>query len=179
MRHRRSATRGLACGIAVWAAAAVGVGGAQAIYRCDDGTGGVLYADHPCRNATKVDVAPGKADPAAIERLEREQRAYEGRQAAREARAAAEAQVLREQRLAQRERQLDFEARIPAPAVDTYAWGGLWPWYPAAPVVPPRPPRPRPDAPASGAYVPARPATGLAPRSPASMTPAPAPITRP
>jgi hypothetical protein len=171
--------RGLAFAVAAAAAAITGAGHAQAIYRCDDGAGGVLYADHPCRNGTKVDVAPGKADPAAIERLEREQWAYEARQAAREARAAAEAQVLREQRLAQRERQLDFEARIPAPAVDTYAWGGLWPWFPGAPVIPPRPPRPRPEAPASAPSVPARPATGLAPRSPASLAPAPAPMTRP
>jgi len=58
---------------------------AQTLYRCDDGRGGVLYADNACPNGHAVDLPPHRPDPAARERLERELREFEARQAAREA----------------------------------------------------------------------------------------------
>ena len=153
---------------------------AQAVYRCDDGKGGVLYADTPCKGGATVDLAPGKADPAAIERLRREQRAFDERQAARELRAQQEAQAQREYRLAQREWQLDASAALLAErlaAERNYYWGGYWPWYPAPPVAKPPPGPPRPEALPPAPYVPAAPGRfGLPsppPGKPASPLPAP------
>ena len=164
-------------------AAALADVAAQSVYRCDDGKGGVLYADTPCKGGATVDLAPGKADPAAIERLRREQRAFDERQAARELRAQQEAQAQREYRLAQREWQLDATAALLAErlaAERNYYWGGYWPWYPAPPVgsPPPGPPRPPwPDALPAAPYVPAAPGRfGLPsppPGKPASPLPAP------
>lgn len=122
---------------------------AQAVYRCDDGKGGVLYTDAPCRQGAQVDLLPGRADPVAIERLQREQKAFDERHAVREARLRAEAQAARE---AQRK-----PAEAPPAPVETYAyppwaWGGWTAWPP----VPPRPPRP-PPPPEPAPYVPAKP----------------------
>jgi hypothetical protein len=162
---------------------------AQPVYRCDDGKGGVLYADTPCKGGATVDLAPGKADPAAIERLRREQRAFDERQAARELRAQQEAQAQREYRLAQREWQLDAGAALLAErlaAERNYYWGGYWPWVPTPPVAkpPPGPPRPPwPDALPQPPYVPAAPGRfGLPsppPGKPASPLPAPRPPVSP
>jgi len=164
-------------------ALAAGDAAAQAVYRCDDGKGGTLYADTPCRGGTKVDILPGKADPAAIERLRREQRAFDERQAAREARAREEALAQRESRLAQREWQLDVDAarlaeRLAAEPV--YTWGGWWPWYPGPPVgsPTPKPPRPpRPDA-SPPPYVHAAPGRFGVPSPPPAMPAPPLPVPR-
>jgi len=130
---------------------------AQAVYRCDDGKGGTLYADAPCKGGAKVDLLPGNADPAAIERLRREQRAFDERQAAREARAEREARALREQRWAERSWPIEFGAPVERPLPDWYYWGGVWPWYSVAPEPPPMRPRPpRPEQPPAP-YVPAAP----------------------
>jgi hypothetical protein len=158
---------------------------AQAVYRCDDGQGGTLYADTPCKGGTKVDILPGKADPAAIERLRREQRAFDERQAAREARAREEALAGRESRLALRERQLDIDAarlagRLAAEPV--YTWGGWWPWYPEAPVgrPPPGSPRPpRPEASPPAPHVPASPGRLGVPSPPPAMPAPPLRAPRP
>lgn len=125
---------------------------AQPVYRCDDGRGGVLYADAPCKGGVAVHVLPGKADSAAIERLHREQRAFDERQAIRDARARAEADALRETRRAQRERDAVQAQDVPYGGYPGYAWGGYWPWPP----VPPRPPRP-PDPSGTPSYVSAKP----------------------
>jgi len=161
-------------------ALAAGDAPAQAVYRCDDGKGGTLYADTPCTGGTKVDILPGKADPAAIERLRREQRAFDERQAAREARAREEALAERESRLALRERELDADAAWRAgrlAAEPAYAWGGAWPWYPGLPAggPPSRPPRPpRPDA-SPPPYVPAAPGRFGVPTPPPAMPAPPLP----
>jgi hypothetical protein len=158
---------------------------AQAVYRCDDGKGGTLYADTPCRGGTKVDILPGKADPAAIERLRREQRAFDERQAAREARAREEALAERESRLALRERELDADAAWRAgrlAAEPVYTWGGWWPWYPGPPVggPPPTPPRPpRPDASPAAPHVPAAPGRFGVPSPPPAMPAPPPTVPRP
>jgi hypothetical protein len=174
--------------VAVLAAAALGLsvprGGvaAQLIYRCDDGRGGTLYADTPCTGATKVDIAPGRADPAAIERLRREQRAFDERQTARDLQARQDALAQWEYRLAQREWQLDAVADVWAgrPAVvPGYAWGGLWPWYPVPPIPPLPPLPPRPDL-RLAPYVPAAPGRlGMPSPPPAPRLPSPPPIAPP
>ena len=160
-------------------AAALADVAAQSVYRCDDGKGGVLYADTPCKGGATVDLAPGKADPAAIERLRREQRAFDERQAARELRAQQEAQAQREYRLAQREWQLDASAALLAErlaAERNYYWGGYWPWYPAPPVakLPPGPPRPEALPPAP--YVPAAPGRFGLPSPPPGKPASPLPV---
>lgn len=137
---------------------------AQAIYRCDDGKGGVLYADASCKDGAKVEVLPGKADPAAIERLRREEKAFAERHAVRAAKSEAEAQAARDAREARvrAERRVELDRQqseyVGYPG---YAWGGYWPWPPVA-SVPPRPPRLDPPPPSG--YLPARPATPSRPR---------------
>jgi len=54
------------------------------IYRCDDGRGGVLYANAPCPGGRIVALPESKPDPGARERLQRDLEAFERRQAARE-----------------------------------------------------------------------------------------------
>jgi len=159
---------------AVLAATFASQAAAQAVYRCDDGKGSTLYSDTPCKGGAKVDLLPGKADPAAIERLRREQRAFDERQAARELRAQQEALAQREDRLAQREWHLDAAALADRYAPEpVYGWGGVWPWYPVAPVVPPARPRPpRPDVRPPAPYVPAMPGQFGLP-SPPPVRPAP------
>jgi len=173
-----------ACAAGVLAAAAFALSaGAQTVYRCDDGTGGVLYSDAPCRGGARVDLVPGAADPAAIERLKREQRAFDERQAARELRAQQEALAEREQRLAQREWQLDASTALLAERLTAgqgYYWGGYWPWYPSPPAVAPRPPRPpRPDALPPAPYVPAAPGRFGLPSPPPARPAPPIPAPRP
>jgi len=166
--------------VGVLAAAGFGsVAAAQTVYRCEDGKGGTLYSDTPCKGGAKVDLLPGKADPAAIERLRREQRAYDERQAARELRAQQEALAQRESRLAQREWQLDAASFADRYAPEpVYGWGGVWPWYPVAPVVPPALPRPpRPDVRPPPPHVPAMPGQfGLPSPPPARPAPPPRPM---
>jgi hypothetical protein len=153
----RSAALALAC---------VALGGhaaAQTIYRCDDGKGGVLYVDAPCKDGAKVDMLPGKADPAAIERLKREQKAFDERQAARDARVQADAQAAREARRV-REQQASASEPEPVYGYPPWAWGGYYPWPPVPPV---RPRPPRPDT--TPSYVPAKP--GLFQPSPPLVAP--------
>jgi hypothetical protein len=154
---RKPRSLGVALLLAAAAFAAPAWTAAQAIYRCDDGKGGVVYTDVPCRGGAKVDVAPGRADPAAIARLERERKAFDERHAAREARLQAEAQAARE---AQRAKAVEPQAATDAyPPYPPWAWGGssAWPPRPPRPPTPPLPPRPPEPAP----YVPAKPASPL------------------
>lgn len=120
--------------------------GAQAIYRCDDGRGGVLYTDAPCKQGAALDLAPGKANPEAIARLERERQAFQQRQMARDARAEREDQAARAEREAERKRQQAAlaEQRLAEQNAINQAW---WGWYPAWPVLPPQPRPPRPPRP--------------------------------
>jgi hypothetical protein len=157
------------------ALAAGPVVGAQTFYRCDDGKGGVLYTDTRCRNATELEVVPGKADPAAIERLQREERAFAERQAAREARALEEARALREYRAARRQSEREALAYRFDP--DWYYWGGLWPWPVVAIEPSPKPRGPRRDRRKTESFVPATPALGVP--SPLPVKPAPPRIVAP
>ena len=119
-------------------------GHADAIYRCSDGAGGVLYRDTPCSGGRVVEIAPSRADPAARERLQREIDAFDKRQAARDAAMARE----REQQADQKRRAEADARRAEAEArraeeldASTYPYAyGFAPYY-----VPPRlPPVPRP-----------------------------------
>ena len=141
----RSAALALAC------AALGGHAAAQTIYRCDDGKGGVLYVDAPCKDGAKVDMLPGKADPAAIERLKRDQKAFDERQAVRDARVQADAQAAREARRL-REHQASASEPEPVYGYPPWAWGG-YSLGPPVPPVRPRPPRPEPIP----SFVPAKP----------------------
>ena len=144
---------------------AVGAAVAQTIYRCDDGHGGVLYADAPCKDGAKVDVLPGKADPAAIERLTREQQAFDERQAVRDAKSRAEVDAAREERRVWVRRPLESDPQATYGGYPGYAWGGYWPWPP----VPPRPPHPpRPEPTSTSSYVPSRPVLGMPSPPPAA-----------
>jgi hypothetical protein len=130
-------------------------GEAQAVFRCIDPNGGVLYTDEPCKGGAKLDIPEGKPDPAAIDRLRREQQAFDQRQAARAAAAERDA----DRQFAMRQDALAYPgvaalAVAPDYPYGSYYWGGGWPVY-----VPPnlRPPRPRSPRPAGApSFVPAR-----------------------
>ena len=78
------------------------------IYKCKDVHGGLLYTDTPCQGGERLNLKPGVADPAAIQRLERAQAALDELAAKRRADEALEElkkeaeRVLREQAAAQR-----------------------------------------------------------------------------
>ena len=118
------------------------------IYRCDDGGGGVLYANVRCPGGRAVELPPDKPDPAARERLRQDLEAFERRQAAREAalRERQRQDELRQRTAAESARPDDAPAY--APPIAYYA-----PLY-AAPL--PRPLKPRSRPPRTPAFVPAR-----------------------
>jgi hypothetical protein len=78
------------------------------IYKCKDVHGGLLYTDTPCQGGERLNLKPGVADPAAIQRLERAQAALDELAAKRRADEALEEakkeaeRLLREQAAAQR-----------------------------------------------------------------------------
>ena len=172
------AIRAIGRGVVVLAAATLGSHVlAQTVYRCEDAKGGVLYADTPCKGGAKVDLLPGKADPAAIERARREQRAFDERQAVRDAGSAEEARTIREHRWAQQEWQHDRGAVLDryAPRADSYR-GALWPWYPTPPAPSAGPPRPSRPGIQPAPYMPALPGRlGMPIPAPARAAP-PTPI---
>lgn len=47
------------------------------IYKCRQANGTVLYQDYACKGGIVVDIKPDSADPAALERLHREQAAFD------------------------------------------------------------------------------------------------------
>lgn len=118
----------------------------DAIYRCNDGRGGVLYADTPCPGGRVVAVPENKPDPGARERLQRDLEAFERRHAAREASLLRDREQLAEQRRrAAPEPALPDEQTIYAPA---YGYGYYAPPY-FPPFRPPIKPRPQPHRPPS------------------------------
>lgn len=92
------------------------------IYRCDDGRGGVLYANVPCPRGVVIELPEVKPDPAARERLQRDLDAFERRQAAREAalRRERERQDIRQRNAPEPARQ-DEEQASYAPPIAYYA----------------------------------------------------------
>ena len=124
---------------------------AQTLYRCDDGRGGVLYADQPCAGGRVVDVPPHRTDPHARERLDRELREFEARHAAREAALRREREAERQERLAR------AKAAEEQPEPAAQPWSYYTPYYgygwPARPV---RPPRPMPAPRSVPGYLPVR-----------------------
>ena len=139
-----------AAGLLVLGAIA-GVAFAQgdAIYRCDDGAGGVLYANVRCPGGRALELPESRPDPAARERLRQDLEAFERRQAAR---AAALRDRQRQDELRQRTASESARADEPpayAPPSAFYA-----PLY-AAPLPRPIKPRSRPPR-TTPAFVPAR-----------------------
>jgi len=71
----------LALSLAVAVLAFSSTAGAQndaaPVYRCKAPGGAITYQDYPCKGGVAVDIKPDAADPAAIERLHREQAQFD------------------------------------------------------------------------------------------------------
>ncbi len=68
-----------------------------AVYKCASAGGAVTYQDFPCKGGAVVNVRPGAADPTAIDRLDKQNAAFDSNMAARaaiEQNAAAQRQEL-------------------------------------------------------------------------------------
>jgi hypothetical protein len=76
------------------------------VYKCKQAGGGVAYQDYACKGGTIVDVRAGSADPAAVDRLERANAAFDRAAAARK----ANEEVAAIRRAALNERQRELEA---------------------------------------------------------------------
>ena len=119
----------------------------ETIYRCDDGAGGVLYANARCAGGRALELPESRPDPAARERLRQDLEAFERRQAARAA-------ALRERQRPDELRQ--GAANEAARPVDPPAYAPPIAYYGPLYAAPLRPikPRSRPLRPPS--FVPAR-----------------------
>jgi hypothetical protein len=114
-------TQNAVLGIAAWLIAASAGAAETTVYRCVE-SGRVLYTDYPCRNAKKLEIDPGSADPAAARRLADAQAALDAGMArwrADEAREAARREALAE---------ADAARAMAAPEPVQFA-DGYWPWY--------------------------------------------------
>ena len=109
MARKRIARRVVASAVAVIAltiasAAAAESGAVPSVYRCKLANGSIAYQDFPCKGGVAVEIKPDAADPAAIERLQRQQADFDRAYAQRQAEEAA-----------QRERQYVAPPRAPLP----------------------------------------------------------------
>ena len=149
---KHSAARVFGLTIAAIALAVAPVAGA-AVYRCTQAGGKVLYTDSPCKGGAVVDVRAGTADPIAIDRLDRENAAFDRNMAARaaiEQKAAAQ-----RQELYLRRQELEATQSAAAASAAAAAAPGYVPAYgfparfarpharPARPPIPIAPPPPR------------------------------------
>jgi hypothetical protein len=119
--------------------------GDSPVYRCAQADGRVLYTDVPCAGGAAVDIRPGKADPAATERLARAQASLDAAAAQRKADLAQE-DAQRAQYGPARD---GGAASVPAQADNTgygYDFYGFG-YAPGYGDIRPRPPRPRPPLP--------------------------------
>jgi hypothetical protein len=80
---------GISVALTVAAAVPAGASATSAvsatIYHCVQANGHVLYADVPCKGGVVVDIRPGVPDPTAIDRLDRQNAAFDRNMAARAA----------------------------------------------------------------------------------------------
>jgi hypothetical protein len=97
-------------------------------YKCVESTGSVLYTDMPCKGGQLLDIRAGASDPAAVQRLEQAQAAFD-RYAAQRATDAQIESARREELSLLREEEA---ARMAADAATTYtdnnyalAWGSF------------------------------------------------------
>jgi hypothetical protein len=83
------------------------------VYKCRQPDGTVLYQDYACKGAVVVDIKPDSADPAAIERLRREEAAFDRSAAQRRAvdTGVQRAQIERARELEAQQRYEDQQAR--------------------------------------------------------------------
>ena len=116
-----------------WLIAATASATDTTVYRCVE-SGRVLYTDYPCRNASKLEINPGSADPAAARRLADAQMELDAGMAkwrADEAREAARREALA----------LETARAMPTPDPLAVA-DGYWPWYGGGAYLGPVRPRP-------------------------------------
>lgn len=139
------------------AVASSGTAAADApVFRCAQPDGRVLYTDVPCAGGAQVDIHPGKADPAAAERLARAQALLDAAAAQRKADLAREA-AQRQQYAQMRDAAAAAAAAATPPDTSGYGFDYYGSGYGYVPVyggsVKPRPPRPRPPLPLPGERV--------------------------
>jgi hypothetical protein len=139
--------RSLAATVLAWTACAALLHAmparADAIYKCADSAGSVTYQNAPCKGGAKLDLAPGKYDPAAMEQLQTERKEFEARDAQRRADArAADAQRAAAQAAADARAQVAASAQTSATDCPDCNWSYVLP-YPID-AWRPHPPRPRP-----------------------------------
>ena len=107
------------------------------IYKCPDNNGGVLYIDYPCEGGQRLEIQPGAADPAAVERLA-SLRAALDRSAARR-KAEEDLQTLRTKELDRVRREAEDAQRAAENlARQDYVYPSGWGSYSLAPPWPPR-----------------------------------------
>lgn len=114
----RNALSAFALPIAVAALLFASAAGAQ-VYKCKQASGGTAYQDSPCKGGTVVDVRAGHEDPAAIDRLERANAAFNQAAAVRNANEAIAAQ--RREALYQQQRAAEAMAEAAANPPVIYA----------------------------------------------------------
>ncbi len=103
-----------------WLIAAPAGAADTTVYRCVE-NGHVLYTDYPCRNAARLEISPGSADPAAAQRLADAQAALDAGIAKWRADKARETA---------RQEALAFEAaRVMATPEPLAVADDYWPWY--------------------------------------------------
>ncbi len=129
----------------MFSAASTAFAGAT-VFRCSQPDGSVLYTDMPCQGGGPIEIHPGKADPAATERLARARSALDAAAAQRKADLAREA--------AEREQYAQMRDAAGPPqgsdAAGSYGSGydygyGFAPIYGDITRPRPRPPRPHPS----------------------------------
>jgi hypothetical protein len=67
----------LAVAVLTFSSTAAAQNDAAPVYRCKASAGAVTYQDYPCKGGVAVDIKPDAADPAAIERLRRDQARFD------------------------------------------------------------------------------------------------------
>jgi hypothetical protein len=89
-----------------------------AVYKCSDG-GKALYSHVPCKGGAVVDVRAGTADPAAIDRLEREGYEFDRNMTVNARRAADDAAAMQREALNAQVRQAEAAQRTAEAAANS------------------------------------------------------------
>ena len=95
----------------------MGVAGTTQVYKCFDQSLNVLYTDEPCKDAEKLSIRGGDADPAAVAWLQRQRDLLDQSAAAR---------IADERRAALQERFVARPAYLPDEALGVYGDGAAY-----------------------------------------------------